>query len=348
MVFLSNEHRAVEYAQWLSLRSTVSRSVNGDRLLTSAHINNTIMHRYLLWIFGGLLVIGIAYTVLDMRFGRRRFDRCPPTPVGLPSFTGPLLLVLTSWAACILDPLSIILVPGIFLFGFIYFIIRRNLEAIIILALNPLVLFFIGGFIGGVVDYMGHRPHLTVRGLSIPEIHNIDPKTRCFQYGRHGGIFLLLEIITESHNMALRTLATRFGPPKHSYDGPYPNKKEAVEAVKQGTPITRANFASGIIPLADHPVKLDPKQTAWICSAILQYNPDDPSPPHDSGNTEEKLIAAQWQSRCLVVQQQWIGEKNDIIDIIVLIDIKTTRPFAIYRLNKNSRVPYNEIESFWK
>ncbi len=34
----------------------------------SAQIGNTIMDRYEVWIFGGLLVVGIAYTVIDIRY----------------------------------------------------------------------------------------------------------------------------------------------------------------------------------------------------------------------------------------------------------------------------------------
>lgn len=246
------------------------------------------------------------------------------SPLGPLSFALPFLLLLAMWrAVCARAPV----VLGI------------------ICLLNPLSIFFARG----VVDYCGGRPAFRGMGLPSYEAGNVDPETRCFH--RSGGCVVSGEewVHIAPHNLALHLLVLVLGPPSGTYDGPYPTREEAIAASTSGTPVSRADFRSGKIQTQTKPVVLKQEMTTAIAEKLLglsRYAFDD-----IEDGFKDQLFATIWRERCLILRWRDDPEQSngsEIAELIILVDIHDSRPFAIHRISGSPLLQRNAIAWFWK
>jgi hypothetical protein len=139
-----------------------------------------------------------------------------------------------------------------------------------------------------------------------------------------------------------------FGPPAGTYDGPYPTREEAWAIVSaDGTPVSAEQFSSGEIPYAGGECRIEPE----VAGAIGRYL--FPISGYSVGEAVEgeELHAALWKERCLILRwresPEWTFGK-DRQDVVVLLDVRKGRPFAVYASSRETPIRRAAIEMFWK
>ncbi len=211
---------------------------------------------------------------------------------------------------------------------------------LIALLANPLSFFFLRG----IADYAGGRPALLGMGLPDAEHSNIDPETRCLRSS--GGCVIRGNewVVIMPHNAALRTMTFLWGPPADTYDGPYPTRVEAAAASKTGNLISPEEFRSGAIPTNASVIRLDPATAEKIGTLLFPFS------QYVWGEEVEgeELHAALWQKRCLILRWRVIDPREGADEVIVLIDIRNGRPFAVYRMAGDPHLRRAAISGFWR
>jgi hypothetical protein len=252
-----------------------------------------------------------------------------------------VIWVLVCWVLFPLGPLS--LVMAITLPIAVWYAIRaRSVVTVFLLLLNPLSLFFLSG----VVDYAGGRPTLRGMGLPSPEYANIDRATRCRRSS--GGCLIRGNewISIVPHNLALRTMVFFFGPPSSAYDGPYPTREEAMAAVSAGgVPVSAEQFVSGALPTDTGDIRIDMQVMEKVGIHLF------PLSGYGMGEAREgeQLHSVLWQGRCLILRwrrKQDADQEKD--EVILLIDRRNSRPFAVYRVSGSSFMRRAAIDIFWR
>lgn len=220
----------------------------------------------------------------------------------------------------------------------------RSVVTIMLVCLaNPLSFFFLRGM----ADYAGGRPSLRGMGLPGPEHANIDPRTRCRRLSGGCRVSGHEWVVIVPHNFALRALSFLLGPPADTYDGPYPTKEEALEASTPVTPVSPGDFVSGTIPTTSGTVRMDRAIAEKIGTFVFPLSGYATGDPLE----DEQLHAALWHERCLILR--WRGmsppETTDETDeVVVLIDIRNSRPFAVYHIAGETSLRRAAIGMFWK
>ena len=238
-----------------------------------------------------------------------------------------MILLLVSWGLFWLGPLSVAML--ILLPLALWRAIRmRSMAAILLVCLaNPLSFFFFHG----VADYAGGRPALRGMGLPGPEHANIDPETRCRRIPGGCVIHGHEWVAIVPHNFALHALSLLLGPPADTYDGPYPTKQEAVAASTPGTPVSAGEFVSGRIPTASGMVSIDRNTIEKLGRFIFPLSGYASGDPFE----DEQMYAALLRERCLILRLRGISPPEtteEADEVVVLIDIRNSRPFAVYRI----------------
>jgi hypothetical protein len=130
------------------------------------------------------------------------------------------------------------------------------------LALSPVLLSpVIALFAVGISDWFSKRPQFYGMGLPGMEFFNLDSKTRC--YRTTGGCVVtggewLFEI---PHNAGLKTMCAVFGPPRHTYHGPYPTLEQALTLTTNAPATPVQKFLDGQVVLPGNSVELSKKTT---------------------------------------------------------------------------------------
>lgn len=251
--------------------------------------------------------------------------------------------VILSWVIFPLGPLSLAMAITLPL-ALCHAIRARSGAAVALVLANPLSFFFLQG----VMDYAGGTPALRGMGLPGPEYANIDPATRCRRIS--GGCVIRghewASILP--HNLALRTMVFLFGPPAGTYDGPYPTREEAMAAVSAtGTLVSVQQFAAGTIPTAAGEVRMEHQVLEKISTHLFAFS------GYGMGKEieGEQLHAALWHGRCLIMR--WRGSpdlaaEDGIPEVMVCVDARSGKPFAVHDIGKNSHLRRAAIAIFWR
>ena len=249
------------------------------------------------------------------------------------------VVVILCWVLSMLSILSLLIVP---LLGFALFRTSRRgawIPMLAILAGNPTGFWFASGL----VDYARGAPALHGMGLPSIESYNIDRRTRCF-FQTGGCLVSGNEWVSQDfHNLGVLTLATVFGTPSRSYDGPYPDKEEALRMVETSPKLDLSELAKGRIKVGDRISEVPPATVEGIMSSLRLFSLMGYQVGDDAADTYAQ--AAEYEDRCLIVRIVELdsmpastGSRDQ--DYMVLIDRKNMRPFAYFR-NKGDRASRN-------
>jgi hypothetical protein len=257
-----------------------------------------------------------------------------------------LILLLACWIVFPLGPLSWIM-PFLLIWALWRAVSCRAIVTIAVISLaNPLSFFFALG----VKDYFSARPALHGMGLPGPEFGNLDRDTRCFH--STGGCVVSGDewVHIVPHNLALRVATTVLGPPSGTYDGPYPTREEALAAFTPGTRVSLAEFRSGAIPTDSGLVRIDPAVAEKIVRFLM------PLSGYALGEQgelfeDEQLSAALWRKRCLILRWRLSGAlliDGETAENVILIDVRTSKPFAVYQIQESGYLRRAAIGMFWR
>jgi hypothetical protein len=246
-----------------------------------------------------------------------------------------IVVIALCWVLSVLSILSWLILP---ILGFTLLRASRRgawRPMLLVLLANPLGVYFINGM----VDYGKGAPTLHFMGLPNVESYNIEPKTRGFH--RTGGCLVRGNewVSQDFHNLGILALATVFGPPSRSYDGPYPTKADALRLVSSAPVLDVGNLLKGKISIERENLEMDPEQILTIVQDLrfltLGYE-DNPDP------SEVNARAALFENRCLILKLLEVDPyppgaiKSADRNFIILFDRKNMRPFAYYRINGDS------------
>lgn len=240
------------------------------------------------------------------------------------------------WVLSFLGPLSFLI---LFFLGFAMFraASRRAWPPLILMiAANPLTLFFVGG----VVDYSKGNPTIRSMGLPSFEFFNLDPQTLCFR-STGGCVVSGHEWVShELHNLGVLAAVTAFGPPPGSYDGPYPAKQEALHLIADAPDLNPKDFQKGRVQAGGRMIQLDPTMIGeWGMMFGMFELMDGMEPDSDSGIRAQAFLL---EGRCLILRlSQKDTYHGDVQDFIILLDARNRRPFAYYCIqgSPTSRIP---------
>jgi hypothetical protein len=233
-----------------------------------------------------------------------------------------------SWVLVGLTPL---LVAG----GVVFCLVRRAAPlALIPLCLNPLS----AGFYSGVADYLGGAPQLERTGRGEDPIHrNLDPGSRCYYRATGRCVPRGAEWARQGpHNAAVRLLVWVFGPARNAYDGPYPTRAEALEAMRSVSRTPRSVFWQKRVVVEGREIELGDalfKALSARCELEIIFIG---APRMEK---ELRVKAAFFKERCLVVQILFLPdtvtdpafeERSGVYREIVLVDYPNRSIFAGY------------------
>ncbi len=85
----------------------------------------------------------------------------------------------------------------------------------------------------GTFDYLTGKGMRKTVGYPAPEAENLDPETRLYS-SSSGCVVYGTELLTHApYNLALGVMVGLFGPMSGTYQGPYPDRDEALEALRR-------------------------------------------------------------------------------------------------------------------
>ena len=199
---------------------------------------------------------------------------------------------------------------------------------------SPLFVFFLLG----TVDYFRATAALQASGLPGTEFHNLDPRVRC-PWATSGCIVNGGEVLWQGpYNLAVRLATGAFGLMRGAYDGPYPTKEEALEALSGAGAVDSAGLVSDKVVVGTRVVTLDDTvgrdlvRHAWLGA-------DGPPPDIWAGGAPPKpavVTAVLWQGRVLLLRIPTLHPPSrDEAEsgppaMIVAIDAAVGRPFAYW------------------
>jgi hypothetical protein len=236
-------------------------------------------------------------------------------------------LCALTWLFMALPEASQLILPAMFVSLFLAIKWRSLLPGVVIL-LSPLTIVFCLGM----AYWFEKRPVFEYMGLPSSEAFNLDPKTRC--YSVTGGCIVhgAEWVWQEPHNYGLRFMVAILGPPRGAYGGPYPTKEQAVQMTDTVAPASTDDFLQGTVAVDGHKFNLGRNLTGQMSDYFfLPFFTDYGSPQTESPTVR----AAVYQNQCLLVRLDAKDEMSDNnpskrLKAIVLIDLKTVKPFAVY------------------
>lgn len=253
-----------------------------------------------------------------------------------------VVVIATCWVLSFLSVLSFLILPFL---GFALFRTSRHrawIPMVVLLLGNPLGFWFVEGL----VDYAKGAPTLRYMGLPAIEFYNIDPKTRCFR--RTGGCVVDGDewVSQGSHNLGVLALATVFGTPSRSYDGPYPTREEALAMVAGSPKLNMSEFVKGRIMVGDRSLELEPGMLEKILSSVGDFSLTAYQYPDAAPGSFAQ--AADIEGRCLIIRivepdPFSTATESENQDHMVLFDRKNLRPFAYYRIKGRQAMRFPRV-----
>jgi len=244
------------------------------------------------------------------------------------------LLLALSYGLAFLGPLSW-LIPVALGYGLVVVIRERAWALLVLLVVaNPFAVFSVNG----ARDYVAGAPSLRSMGLPGTEFSNVDPETRCFTHT--GGCLVQGDewVFILPHNLTLRVLCAAFGPPARSYDGPYPDKHEALWLVSKSPHLDGADFMEGKIRTNGQLLQLDRELMDHLRLDLLSFYIDSAYLGNEDIGTHVQAFLL--GNRCLIVRLKnydntSLPEDPPQDECIILFDTKNMRPFAYYPITRN-------------
>lgn len=265
---------------------------------------------------------------------------CPPPPRG--RWRLPAALLAAVWVTVIIWPLApLMVVPmgGILVLA----AVRRSFVIAALLLVSPSGI----SLIAGVADWFSERPSFHFMGLPSPRADNLDPASRCFHATGgclvSGGEWL----IQGPHNLGLGLMVRLLGPPRTTYDGPYPTQAEADELTKDAAPTAVAEFVDGSVRLGTNTLTLsrDYAQTLAMDAGAFCFD-------CELDNSQASVRAAMYGARCLLirlaVRHADDGLSAGDVDCIFLIDATNQRAFARYPLEGRPNRISSALHDRWE
>jgi len=247
-----------------------------------------------------------------------------PARFAVPAFSAgwlAVLLILSLWAMTVFGGL-LFPVP-IIAFALLLAQKRWRLLALCA-ALSPMGL----GFGMGVIGYCTGTAKVQGMGLPGMGYYNVDPELRC-ERSTGGCLVNGGEVLTQTPNNRVVVGLTRlFGPQPGAYTGPYPDETETKAALATGVPISVELLAQDQVDVAQPPVQLDagvgsgllrPTMFTFVGGKLDAFSRE---LMKDTGSPTATL----YQGQCLILRIPM----NPPSAMIVLLDVKTGRPFAYY------------------
>ena len=206
---------------------------------------------------------------------------------------------------------------------------KEWLALLLLLITNPLSVYFMHG----VAEYAEGAPSLRFYGLPSIASYNIDRQSRAFRSGGGCIVYGNEWVFLSPHNAAVRLMAKCFGPPYKSYDGPYPTQEVARHLTANAPTTSTAEFQSGQVKTNRGDLELGAVTTQLVEGLrLLTFTQSD---AHESDASVQACVV---KNRCLLLRLSEYdshlasGSHKKYTDLIVLLDIKNKRPFAVYDL----------------
>ncbi len=238
------------------------------------------------------------------------------------------VIVAMIWSSASLGVFSVIVMPGVILAMLVLVSRKAWLAILVVLAASPLGV----NFGSGVAEYFQGKPALRSMGLPRMEFFNVDRSSRCFT-ATGGCLDSGDEWVSDlPHNAAVRLMAMIFGPPRDSYDGPYPTKDEGL-ALTSDAPITPVDdFILGNVLVGGDPVSLGKAEVGEIIEHFGFWFLREPEWRDYEGRVRTRVVG----ERCLIVRisekaTRWTSEKGR--DVMIYFDLENRRPFAYFGID---------------
>lgn len=231
--------------------------------------------------------------------------------------------VLGTWCCTVVGPLGYVF-PFVAAGCLTYFLIRRRwVMALVYVALLPTSV----AFVTGIVDYVTGNASLRYSGLPCTEFHNLDPDLRCGRttYGCvvHGNEW----IMQIPYNTTVRLLITTLGFMPGTYTGPYPSRVEAIEAVRQGVPISAVDLSEDRVAVDKDECRLDKNVGEELLTK--SFYPVNTSEIR-AEMTLPAIKAANWREECILLRIPFNPLYLSESAMVVLVSREKGRPFAYY------------------
>ncbi len=165
-------------------------------------------------------------------------------------------------------------------------------------------------------------------GLPGPSFYNVDPQTRLSR--TTGGCLVSgSEFLFQApNNCTLAVLTKVFGPMRGSYDGPYPTEEQANAALGGATALNMEQFKQGRIAFDATSIEIGQElatKLLWQAGLTLFGNDD---VALEEGKNPPAIDAAVINTVVILRLRRPFDSEHAAL--IVLIDSKTTKPFAFY------------------
>lgn len=228
--------------------------------------------------------------------------------------------IVACWISLLYGPASYLTIVALILGLFSMASNRRWLAAVLIVTAHPVSVFFVLG----ALDYTLGRPHVLVREAPAQLLPVLDPYTRAELNPATNYFPWTGWVRPELHNAGVWSMTALFGVVDGAYDGPYPDKANAMADLGVSVDMPLDEFLTDIVSVGGRTTALRPGLGAAIFDGMGFRRPG-------SGATEHrpKLAGALVDDRCLIVHvRQWVD--GNLLDVIVLIDANNGKAFACF------------------
>jgi hypothetical protein len=191
----------------------------------------------------------------------------------------------------------------------------------------------------GILAWNSLRPRFQGMGLPGTASFNLDRNTRCYQT-TGGCMGNGCEWLKEwPQNFGLSLMCATFGPPPHTYHGPYPTNEEIQSLINNAPLIPLDEFLDGKMTIQGRQIELGKQTVDRLFSDLGILFPDSPV----TGSRTE-VRAGIFQESCLVIGARASG--NPAVGLpetegVYLFELKGLKPFARFVFKGHAyRIPW--------
>lgn len=235
------------------------------------------------------------------------------------------------WLVNFVGPFSLLIFP---LLGFGLWCswnIRSITALTLLLLLNPLGI----SFIHGLTEYVGGAPTLMYSGHARMRRWNVDRHSRAFRVGGSSMVTGNEWTWQVPNNTAIRLMCFAFGPPRKSYNGPFPSINEAISLTETGESISytellqgKFTLETGLVDLGTEfgPALIEQFQHLYFATLMA-----------DDAFYKTLIHCKLIEERCLLIRLivESVNRSSEFekdLDCLVFVDLEVSRPFAYWPL----------------
>ena len=216
----------------------------------------------------------------------------------------------------------------------------RSALPLVALLLHPTV----GAFFAGVANWSSPRPSVVGMGLPGAGFFDLHPEIRC--YRQTGGCVVNGSewVLDVPRNLGLEFMIAVAGLPPRTYHGPYPTKEEALRLTETAAESPPSELPLGNIQVEGRGLELGAKFGENLVRDLGMIDSLDFEEEALSKHpVRVRVVSVEGQCLLLRVDRQTpsrFSPASGPVDVIVLIDMVTLKPFACYAVaGQLSRVP---------